>query len=315
MITKTIFKVLAMAMLMPAMLLTTACSSSDDDDAVINHGETAQKGYAIPVTVNVTCEGFDATTRATYNDGTNKLSFSTGDKLFVSGVNASANVNTGWFAGLLEWQSGGTFSGTIYTQKEYTGSADALLAGTERAVLLPAGYEDYGFLKVKNEGYHMLFDTDYTKAFATSTAAGVEQLSLEEVFSYSSGYALQPRNAILSFTINGLRPSAEVNVIFTNSRTNEPLVINSKVTTDGSGTATFAVGVEGVLNNLKTISLRVDGKAITLPSDQKLQAGHIYNIARWAVPEGTVSGKFTINDSGDKVYFAKGNLQAQRVIS
>ena len=311
MITKTIFKVLAMAMLMPAMLLTTACSSSDDDDVVINHGETAQKGYAIPVTVNVTCEGFDATTRATYNDGTNKLSFSTGDKLFVSGVNTSANVNTGWFAGLLEWQSGGTFSGTIYTQKEYTGSADALLAGTERAVLLPAGYEDYGFLKVKNEGYSMLFDTDYTKAFATSTAAGVEQLSLEEVFSYSSGYALQPRNAILSFTINGLRPSAEVNVIFTNSRTNEPLVINSKVTTDVSGTATFAVGVEGVLNNLKTISLRVDGKAITLPSDQKLQAGHIYNIARWAVPEGAISGKFTINESGDKVYFAKGNLLAK----
>jgi len=48
MITKTIFKVLAMAMLMPAMLLTTACSSSDDDDAVINHGKTPRKAMPFP---------------------------------------------------------------------------------------------------------------------------------------------------------------------------------------------------------------------------------------------------------------------------
>ena len=48
MITKTIFKVLAMAMLMPAMLLTTACSSSDDDDAVINHGKPPRKAMPFP---------------------------------------------------------------------------------------------------------------------------------------------------------------------------------------------------------------------------------------------------------------------------
>ena len=66
--TKTIFKTLALAMMMPAMLLTTACSS--DDDAIVNNPENNnQKGYAIPVTVNVTRQG-DATTRAEYNEST-----------------------------------------------------------------------------------------------------------------------------------------------------------------------------------------------------------------------------------------------------
>ena len=66
---------------------------------------------------------YDVTTRATYNESTKKLEFSAGDKLFVKGPDETA----GQFAGTLEWQSGGTFSGTIYTQNEYSGTADAHL--------------------------------------------------------------------------------------------------------------------------------------------------------------------------------------------
>ena len=77
--TKNMFKALAMVMLMPAMLLTTACSN--EDDVVVNNETTNKKGYPLQVTVNVTREG-DAT-RATYDNGTKKLSFSAGDKLFV----------------------------------------------------------------------------------------------------------------------------------------------------------------------------------------------------------------------------------------
>ena len=86
--TKTILQTLALAMLMPAMLLTTSCSS--EDDALNTPAENiAKKGYTLPVTVNVTRQGDDATTRATYtyNEDTKKgtLAFSTGDKLFVHG--------------------------------------------------------------------------------------------------------------------------------------------------------------------------------------------------------------------------------------
>ena len=124
--TKNIFKALALAMLMPAMLLTTACSNDDDAlNNTANTENTINKGYALPVTVNVTREG-DATTRATYTDngdGTGSLGFSAGDKLFVSGSATGA----GKFAGALDYvPATGKFSGTIYTQNDYDGTADAL---------------------------------------------------------------------------------------------------------------------------------------------------------------------------------------------
>ena len=115
-----------MLIALSTMLLTTACSSEDDAlNNTANTENTINKGYALPVTVNVTREG-DAGTRATYNESTRKLEFSTGDKLFVEGVHIEAEANR--FAGTLTWQSGGTFSGTIYTQNPYPGTADELLS-------------------------------------------------------------------------------------------------------------------------------------------------------------------------------------------
>ena len=157
--TKIIFKTLAFAMLMPAMMLTTACSN--DDDLVNNTANTetvANKGYALPVTVNVTRE--DGATRATYNESTRKLEFSTGDKLFVEGMHTEAAR----FAGTLDYDTEkGNFSGTIYTQNSYSGTADALLtdasaSGIVNATLLPNGYESYNFLSIYNNGSDDLYD-------------------------------------------------------------------------------------------------------------------------------------------------------------
>ena len=139
--TKTIFKTMALAMLMPAMLLTASCNKNEDI--------TKQEGYQIPVTVNVTREGDDAT-KATYTDngnGTGSLGFSAGDKLFVYG-----NYNLGKkFAGTLDYvPATGKFSGTIYTQNEWENSADALFSSAESiyATLLPEGYDSYNFLSI-----------------------------------------------------------------------------------------------------------------------------------------------------------------------
>ncbi len=273
--TKTIFKALALAMMMPAMMLPTACSNDND---VIVTPENDKEGYALPVTINVTREG-DATTRAEYNDGTKTLAFSTGDKLFVAGTDATA----GQFAGTLTWVSEGTFTGTIYTQYEYTGTADALLgsASTATATLLPAGYDSFEYLTVSGDGYSATLATDATKAFATTKAAAVEQLSLETATSYSSGFALSPQNAILNFTIIGLSASTPVDVVLTGPNS---LNISKTVTTDGSGNATFAAGVEAN-TDLNELSLTVGGKAVTLTSTNKqLAAGRIYNITRSASP-------------------------------
>ena len=293
-----IFKTMALAMMMPAMMLTTACSNEDD---AINNGDN-KKGYPLQVTVNVTRQGDKATTRATF-DGS-KLNFSTDDKLFVKGKDEGG---AGFFAGTLTWQSGGTFSGTILTENAYSGTIDALFtAGNTLATLLPANYGNYPYLSFTNKDtYSASVNYDATKTFATSKATAVEQFSFE-VGGYTSGtgFALHPANAILNFTITGLAVSTGVAVALSNGVN---FTISGNVTTDASGNATFAAGVSDG-TNLNEFSLTVGGNPIPLVSSEKtLAAGKIYNIARNAIP-GALVGKFSVS-STDKVYFSKGNLQ------
>jgi hypothetical protein len=294
-------------MLMPAMMLTTACSNDDDVvNNAVNTENTINKGYALPVTVNVTRQ--DGATRASF-DGS-KLNFSDGDKLFVFSYDGGS---AGIYAGVLDWVSDGTFSGTIYTQNDYTGTIDALLSGGDpaAAVLLPAGYGDYGYLSTEgNSGsYKDGFTENYTKAFVASTtektakALAVEQFSFENA-NYSGGFALVPKNAILSFTITGLTASTNVTATI---KKGEDVLVSGSVTTDGSGNATFAMGIESAAE-INPLTLTVGGKEITITSTNTVfDAGKIYNVTRNAIP-GALVGKFSVS-STDKVYFSKGNLQ------
>ena len=271
-----------MLIALSTMLLTTSCSSEDDlVNNTANTENTINKGYALPVTVNVTREG-DAATRATF-DGS-KLAFSAGDKLFVEGGD---NGGAGHFAGTLDYVSGGTFSGTIYTQYSYEGTADELFTDASPNVyttLLPAGYESYGFLSIENNDTEEK-DDDYVEGsgeytLATSKADGVAQFSYEHSFSYNDGFALSPYNAILNFTITGLAASTSVNVSLTSPTYN----ITGTVTTDASGNATFAAGIEGGIS-LQPFSLTVAGNPITIVSSNKyVEAGKIYNITRAVTP-------------------------------
>ena len=282
--TKNIFKTVALAMLMPAMLLTTACSNEDDAlNNTANTENTINKGYALPVTVNAT-RG-DGATRASYNESTRKLAFSTGDKLFVSGTHTTA----GKFAGTLTWQSGGTFSGTLTTQNEFTGTAEELLSTASKvfAILLPAGYNNYHFLTLNtNNGYDATTPTDFSKTFALTKAAAVEQFSMEMTHSYSNdGFTLSPWCGILNFTITGLTPNTDVYVTFSDYTENGN-IMGGIVHTDGSGNATFAVAVYAASSkNIRTCTLDVNGNPITLVSTSKpINAGKIYNITRSAAP-------------------------------
>ena len=268
---------LALAMLMPAMLLTTACSNSDDE-IVNTENPTNTKGYALPVTINVTRQG-DATTRATYTDNGNKtgsLSFSAGDKLFVRAESSSA----GQFAGLLDYDSEtGKFSGDILTQYPYSGTVEGLLTSATNleAFLMPAGYEGYGFLGIADEGtYYADLSLHANKAFVLTKAAAVEQFSHERSYEYDNGFELSPGSAVLNFTISGLAANADV-IVSLNRFGSE--FISESVATDASGVATFAIGILRSFNMLGDYTLTVGGNAIALP-DQEVVAGHIYNISR-----------------------------------
>ncbi len=259
--TKNIFKTLVLA-----AVLVSACGKNEIADDF--------KGYTLPVTINVTRQGDEPATRATYNESTKKLEFSTGDKLFVTGNHYDADQ----FAGTLDYDAvSGKFSGTIYTESEYTGTIDDLMASA-RAVLLPADYGSYGFLSIDGSGSDATVDFDFTKTFALTKAAAVEQFSVEQTFSYSSGFALDPSNAIVSFTISGLTANKEVAVSFNISLG----TISGNVTTSATGVATFAVGVSSG-QDLEDCTLTVDGNNIAMPT-KTTEAGHIYNISRSAAP-------------------------------
>ena len=291
--TKTIIKALALA-----MLLVSACNKSE----IANEENTEKKGFALPVTVNVTREGDDAT-KATYNESTKKLAFSAGDKLFVYGSHEKADR----FAGTLDYvPATGKFSGTIYTESPYEGTIDDLL-NENYAALLPAGYESTGYLTISDDGYQAYLEESSWKSFATSKAAGVEQLSFEHgEYTSGTGFVLEPQKAILNFTITGLTASTKVTAALSDDVDWTP-DIEGEVTTDGSGNATFAIGLEDG-SDLNEFSLTVAGNAITLVSSSKvLEAGKIYNISRNAIP-GALIGQFSVS-STKKVYFSKGNLQ------
>ena len=300
---KNIFKALAAAMLMPALLLTTACSSEDDlvNNTAENTEAVANKGYALPVTVNVTRQADG--TRATF-DGS-KLNFDAGDKLFVEGKYATGSKS---FAGALDYVSEGTFSGTIYAQDNTYSTYDALLtaASSVTATLLPNYYESTGFLSINNNSttdiaYDDRLTVSGSYAFVaseTAKATGVEQLSLEQASTYSNGFALSPGNAILNFTISGLAAGAKD--VSLQIRDGFDYTVTGSVTPNASGVATFAIGVP-VGANIKEGSnnLTVGSHNFTLPSTTTFAAGKIYNITRAAMPAGNVVN--LSNLSGDYV--------------
>jgi hypothetical protein len=284
--TKNILKTLALA-----MLLVSGCNKSE----IANEENTEKKGFSFPVTVNVTREGDD--TKATFNDGTKKLSFSEGDILFVGGQNTSAGA--GYFDGALDYDAvSGKFSGTITTQFEYTGTADELFTAPNyiHATLLPKGYEGYGYLYIEHlhaEGYGFedCIGRRHEYTFATSKAAAVEQFSFEQATSYSSGFALEPNNAILNFTITGFFGNSKVDVSLTGSG----YTITKTVTTDNSGNAKFAVGIGGNYD-LNNFTLTAGVKAVTIvDSSTPLVKGKIYNITRSATATTLSELKTAIN--------------------
>ena len=278
--TKTIFKTMALAMLMPAMLLTASCNKNEDI--------TKQEGYQIPVTVNVTREGDDAT-KATYNETSKTLEFSAGDKLLVRGDDNSAS-GAGRFAGMLDYDAvSGKFSGTITTQNEYTGTPDELFTAANSnwvgATLFPAGYATYEFLSTTSSGYNTSYTFSFNKAIAATKAAAAEQFSLESANTYSSGFALSPENAIFNFTITGLTDGEKAVTLKDGTRT-----MFSGSVTPTSGTAAFALGARIKDNNeftvnLKNVTLTIGGTDIDITdANNYLAAGKIYNITRSAAP-------------------------------
>ncbi len=269
--TKNAFRILALTLALPTLLMTTACSYNerltDADEAY-----TVKNGREFPVIVNVVSQ--IQATRAYYNTETMKLNFNSGDQLLVSGYHAKA----GQFAGLLTWRGGSTFEGMLNTEQAYSGTGYELLdnATATSATVLPNDYLSYGYLSVRGSGFSaMLDELIINKAFADTKAHGVEQLSYIHAEGYKNGFALAAGNAIMSCTIMGLTAGEQ----YTFTATDGTVAPTGTVITDSEGNGTFTVAFTP--NGAKTYSIRIGDGSEYRDIDigaKKMEEGCIYTV-------------------------------------
>ncbi len=279
-----IFKTLALPVAAAMMLLSaTSCSSEDKMSEEPTNKVVPTKGYAIPVTVKVNRQGNNAngTTRATYDSESKTLSFSAGDQLFICGTHADA----GAFAGTLTYSSTtndvSTFEGTIYAENSYSGNADALLtaATSKTATLLPSGYSTYGYLSVSDAGTASatLSSTATNAIVAGDKALGVEQLSLEQATTYSSGFSLAPQNAILYCNI------ADLKTVYTSGNITVSLADGSStyISKEIAASNTFTMAVPAAAYTSLELNMTDNSTAESVSlGDKTVAANKIYNIIK-----------------------------------
>ena len=310
--TKNIFKSLAFAMLMPTMLLTTACSS--DDDLINNDEPTIKESYKIPVSVNVTRQG-DAT-RAEYDGTTKTLSFSSGDQLYVEGKTLDIEgIDTDIeFHATLTWSSGGTFTGDLITNKPYEGTADALFteAASEiyvYAVLLPNGYEPYGFLSFDSEG--ILNGLEYSKAVAADLATAITQFSYEYTDEYSGGFNLAPGNAIVNCSYKHSSNVAEGTALypFLHDETyDETYGGGVKIEYGAGNIVNFAIAVDGSRNKVAWKLTDKNADININLGEKQLEAGKIYNVRNYVtLADAFKNGNRTVIEFGESLTLSATN--------
>ena len=310
---KNVFKSLAFAMLMPAMLFTTSCGN--EDEVIIGGGAKLSK--TIPVTVNVTRQSDKAATRAEYDGITKKLGFSTGDKLFVSGYTDDVS-----FVGILTWVSGSKFTGDLDIYGTYSGTVEEMFTEASdgahyiSAFLLPNGYETYGFLSIKGEGANRYVSTSHSKAVATDLATAVEQFS-EEAGTYSDGFALVPHNAIVYCSYKSASTIAEGTAC-------KPYLYNAMWGNYG-GDVEIQFGKRDIVNFAIAIypDLGMDDWIIKdnisiIPDinlgKKSIYAGKIFNVKNYTLSSLTVTDeKGFIDGTPRTIYYVEGETWAEAI--
>jgi len=277
-----------------AALLSTACSNETLTTAPESQ---SQKGYEIPVTVNVTRDN-SALTRTSYDAQTQKVSFTEGDRLFVEGVYEGENK----FHGTLAYDATNkTFCGKLTADYAVMVSdADAFLSGAQSvsATLLPNGCGDYEYIGLLNENYVQVENTKAITCGIDLLGAAIAQFAHETASTYSGGFALKPQNAIFDCTFNNFNQgnvfgSSEANVGVTISYTTGGE--NQKITYSAGNTSNkiylaLPASTEGM--DVTNFSIKLDNGSIATTfalADATIKSGQVYTITKTIHLAGEIS--------------------------
>ena len=285
--------------------IVTGCSS--DDNFTDEPQQPEQKSNVVTVRTTLSLGGSDATTRA-LNPTTGEKTFAVGDKISVS----YQQTNDDMIEALSEELQLGDISVDGKTAT-FTVTLDDPKDGGTVYYGYP-GVDGGADFYSGQDGSFETFESNFDRASSeesTMTVSG-SNVTLPSL-------TLENDNAVLVLTLKDADGS---NTITSGLRqvtitTVDDRELTYTITAKGGGTfGTDKIYVAIASTNKATITVTAtngtDNYTKTL-TDKTYTEGNIYNLG-WRMtkqhPVGALAGRFTINESGDKVFFSQGNLQA-----
>lgn len=288
-----------------ALALTIVACSNDDTD-IQTPTEQPAKTEGIPFTATISM-GESATTRALSENGSKiETSWADGEKVALIYKVGRTSYNT---------------EATVTKQTDNTATISATLEsgatnGSEVTIIYPSTAADGTTGNVKSDLLYtqngLLTGTNsISEKYDVRKGAGNLSISggTATVNNGTPGttVALVNQFAIFKFTTKNYDASATINV--------SPLTITigtqDYVITPASATSELYVALPAVSSQTVSFSGTVGSMPyLCSKTGISFDAGKFYQSTLKMLPQGAISGKYTINSFGKKVYFSQGNLQA-----
>ena len=300
---KTMKYFLSMAALALVGAMTVSCSS---DDNIIDQPQQQEvtKNNVVTLTTTVGLDGGAGTTRAldiNYTAKTLTKTFAVGETMALRYKNEKGNwvkaVSNALEVGdIADGSKSATFTFTLDTPDK-TKTVDYIYPA---AIVNELGNMDEAALFGSQDGtLNKIASTfDYSRKIGAWDGENLPSLTLENQLAILAITLKDEAGANdITSSITGMTLSDGTKTYnVTREAVAGPIYVAIFPTKDATITVT---ATDGTKNYTKTLTTKTYAK------------GNVYPVS-WRMtelPEGALPGKFTINDSGDQVYFSKGNLR------
>lgn len=312
---KKTMKFLSMAALALVGAVMTGCSS-DEDGFTDTPQQPAATNYSVTKTLRVSLDGGEAgargITRALTSGGVK--TFAVGDKLAITYTKAEDGMLTKVETEALKADDisddgkSATFTVTFTKAPKTDENRNELTYIYPASIATNDGYIDNSQLNSQDGTLATLASNlDACRKYTKWDGGDLPALTLTNAFTIGKFIIKNPSGTAINDELTSVTISDGANtytITPTGSTfTSDPIWVAMQPIS--AGTPVTVTATDGTNNY---------SKSITIASGKDLLAGKIYpiNVTVYPTPAptGAINGKFTINGSGDQVYFSQGNLQA-----
>ena len=284
------------ALLMASATVFTGCSN---DDNIIDEQPAVTSQQTYTMTIEASKGGDGTTTRALSIDDSGaknvlNATWATSEKVYVK-------KDDTWATGSLKPEADGA-----------TATLRGTLSGIEIAAddVLTLQFPKSGEISYAGQ-VGTLEDIAANFDYATATVTVASVSATGNIIPEAATTTFENQQAIVKFT---LRDKSDGTTSLSASELTVRDGASTYTVTPASATSVIYAAIPGFSGQTVTLTATVGGKTYTYEkSGVSFTNGKYYEITvkMKMIPEGAISGKFTINGSGTQVYFSKGNLQYQ----